>query len=464
MKKLLGLAVCLALVGTARGADASLLAARAAYEAAVTASQTSRVAVTEGIVSQYTNALVALKWKAQGEGDLDKVREVLAEMKRFAVEPEAPSKPPQWAELRKFTDWLGRAARQAEEREAAEVVAAAVRYEQALNALQVALTREGRIDEAIAVRDVRKTLAASATYKQAAATLEEKRPAAPSRLKMGTVRHGPEVLTAADWQWDKPLNLGAPVNSTQQEMCVTMTDDRLDLVVAVSSGPRAHLVEFQRDVETDVFRPGVPLAALNLSPIVTSPSLSADGLRIYFCMDGGPGQQGVRDMYCSQRAARTAPWSAPLNLGAPVNSPGMEWDACPSRDGLGLLLTAIRPGAKGLGDIYRFTRASLTAPWAPSAPLSPALNTAVWESMPCRTTDPRAFLFVRTAPLGKVFLAAPDGRGELAVQPLDLPVTGHAQSPWLAPDGVTLYFSAMGPGSLGGRDIWRIRRIPRPQK
>ncbi|MHC4331939.1 MAG: TolB family protein, partial [Planctomycetota bacterium] len=63
----------------------------------------------------------------------------------------------------------------------------------------------------------------------------------------------------------------------------------------------------------------------NLGPTVnssagdTSPSISADGLELYFSSDR-PGGYGLDDIYVMTRATTEDDWGEPVNLGPLVNS------------------------------------------------------------------------------------------------------------------------------------------------
>ena len=61
----------------------------------------------------------------------------------------------------------------------------------------------------------------------------------------------------------------------------------------------------------------------------------------------------------------------------------------------------------------------------------------------------------------RIFLGVPNGSDTFVSRALDLPVNGGVTSPWLSPDGRTLYFSSDCPGGLGGFDLWQIRRVPK---
>jgi hypothetical protein len=81
-----------------------------------------------------------------------------------------------------------------------------------------------------------------------------------------------------------------------------------------------------------------------------------------------PGGMGLLDIWVARRPNRHAPWSAPENLGEPVNSAADDFCPTPIRGG-GLFFVSREalPASCGLGDIY-FTRHTRRHGWSePSA-------------------------------------------------------------------------------------------------
>lgn len=105
-------------------------------------------------------------------------------------------------------------------------------------------------------------------------------------------------------------------------------------------------------------------------------------------------------------------WSAPVNLGPPVNTTFAEIAPFISRKGLSLYHVRITAAAGGFGgeDIWVSERATTTDPWGPPHNLGPTINTSFNEFAPS-----------------------------------------------LSPDGHSLYFASDRPG-FGGIDLWVSRR------
>ena len=92
------------------------------------------------------------------------------------------------------------------------------------------------------------------------------------------------------------------------------------------------------------------------------PIQAPDGLSLYMASNR-PGGLGGLDIWVAAREREDAPWSAPVNLGAPVNSAADDFCPTPIHGG-GLFFVSREalPGRCGLGDIY-FTRLNPAHGW-----------------------------------------------------------------------------------------------------
>ena len=102
------------------------------------------------------------------------------------------------------------------------------------------------------------------------------------------------------------------------------------------------------------FGPAAPVTALN-DPAANDiqPNVRADGLELVLSSNR-TGSQG-QDIWVASRASLGDPWSAPVNIGAGVNSAAGESRPSLSRDGSQLLFGR-SPGPEGMSDIYQANR------------------------------------------------------------------------------------------------------------
>jgi hypothetical protein len=103
---------------------------------------------------------------------------------------------------------------------------------------------------------------------------------------------------------------------------------------------------------------------------------------------------------------RYSDWSAPINLGPPVNSSDGEAEAFLSKDGRSLFFasrprTAASPRqGEGGWDIFVSQRATVEDPWGEPQNLGPTINTDADEQTPALSLDGHLLFFARKGPNG----------------------------------------------------------------
>jgi len=187
--------------------------------------------------------------------------------------------------------------------------------------------------------------------------------ARPGGLGLADIYVSHRVSTGADGDvWGPPENLGPDVNTAAVEQG--------SYYVKVSGEPNASLY-FNRPASNgilDVYKvflsnDGVPLGPAVLVPELSDPagadqkvSVRTDGLELFLSAFRADGF-GNFDLYVSTRHDGNDPWPAPTHLDAPINTPSIESQPNLSRDGRTLIFTSDRPGGFGLQDLWMTTRA-----------------------------------------------------------------------------------------------------------
>lgn len=97
-------------------------------------------------------------------------------------------------------------------------------------------------------------------------------------------------------------------------------------------------------------------AVLNSPSNEFAPTISPNGLSLYFSSNRTPGGQGGNDIWVSQRAALNLAWGVPQNLGATVNTGGGENLPAFSLDARTMFFSCSCPDTFGGTDIYISTR------------------------------------------------------------------------------------------------------------
>lgn len=121
--------------------------------------------------------------------------------------------------------------------------------------------------------------------------------------------------------WGKPQNLGPTVNTARWEDHPSLSSDGLSLYFASDRAafPYSALWVTTRPDKNSAWGPPVMLGAPIKAESESDPFISPDGLSLYFS-EG----TSAPDIYVSRRATTTSPWGKPVPF-APVNSPRGEW-------------------------------------------------------------------------------------------------------------------------------------------
>lgn len=99
----------------------------------------------------------------------------------------------------------------------------------------------------------------------------------------------------------------------------------------------------------------VNLGATVNSPFIDwFPAISPNGLSLYISSNrpGGFGGSTTLDIWVSQRASRDDPWGSPVNLGSTINTSGNEFLPNLSPDGHWMFFTSNRAGGCGASDLW----------------------------------------------------------------------------------------------------------------
>jgi hypothetical protein len=287
----------------------------------------------------------------------------------------------------------------------------------------------------------------------------------------------------ADFVFGEPTNLGPTINTSFNEVVGCFSADALTMYFSSAHRPGTVLNwdiwVATRDTIDDTWTTPV-----NLGPTVNSwwleqaGSISSDGLQLYFtAYEDRPGGYGLQDVWVMSRATPYDPWNEPLNLGSTINGSSSDFGPSISSDGLELYFASDRPGGYGSYDIWVSTRTTTNDIWTEPTNLGPVVNSADGETYPCLSDDGRLLLF--NEPEDPATPKRPGGYGGS-----DNWMTTRASvsAPWGTPvnlgpivnspsndgqavlshDGFTLYFSSARPGGLGGTkgDIYQAPIIP----
>lgn len=128
------------------------------------------------------------------------------------------------------------------------------------------------------------------------------------------------------------------------------------------------------------------------------PSLSRDGLSLYYSGDDSPG--GSADIFVSSRPTLSDPWGPAEGVGARINTNGWEFAPSISADGLSLFFVtgsccSSRRDIRGEYDMYVSTRSSTSDQWGEAVNLGDTLNTPLGEEWAYLDADRMTIYFTR---------------------------------------------------------------------
>lgn len=214
-------------------------------------------------------------------------------------------------------------------------------------------------------------------------------------------------------------------------------------------------------------------ASFNGPSLDGCPFISRDG-KSFFMASNRPGGLGGIDIWVSTRASQNDGWGAPMNVGAPVNSPANDFCPTLARDGHTFYFVSNRPGGQGGTDVYR-TRLRRGRGFDPVENVCCGVNSAADEASPFPLTEAAGgpvlyFSSNRAGGFSAEATGAVTGDSDLYVSEVRGSVFGAAAlvpgantaaedaQPNVRRDGLELFFFSTRAGTLGMADIYSATR------
>jgi Tol biopolymer transport system component len=195
--------------------------------------------------------------------------------------------------------------------------------------------------------------------------------------------------------------------------------------------------------------------SLNTGAGEDDPSLTGDQLEIVFNSDRAGGV-GAGDIWTATRTSITSPWGMATNVSA-LNTAGDDATPSLSRDGLTLYWTA--NGSKGLKDIWMSTRATRADAWGPRVELT-AISTTGDDAGPAISADGLELYFASDTPgndnLYVAKRASITDSFTTASQITELNTGSPDHEPWI--NGTKTFLVWTSARVSGNDDIWMARR------
>ena len=275
----------------------------------------------------------------------------------------------------------------------------------------------------------------------------------------------------ADYVFGEPMNLGPTVNSLSDEAAPSIADDGLGLFFASKRLGGEGANDLWVTVRPTTSAPWEEPA--NLGPTINSssndagPDISANGLTLFFHSDRTGGSGGA-DLWVSTRNTTDDDWGEPVNLGPTVNSSQWEFSPSLSADGLSLFFASNRSGGPGGYDLWVTTRATTQDDWGSPVNLGPTVNSSYRDLDGDISAEGLSLFFLSDRPGGygdrDLWLTTRPTHDDEWDTPVNLGPRVNTpyddRSPCISPDGSTLYFRSNRPDGVGGNDLWQTQIEP----
>lgn len=256
-----------------------------------------------------------------------------------------------------------------------------------------------------------------------------------------------------------PKPVSDSINTRWNEYFPSLTADGETLIF--TRRDREQDENFYRSERKDgVWQKPVPIEDINTNDNEGAQAISPDGTWLVFtgCNRQGDGSQGACDLYWSQ--LKSTGWTKPVPFSATVNSP--HWDAQPTigADNRTIIFTSSRPGTFGGMDLWQTTRQP-DGKWSKPENLGPNINTPGKDHTPFLHPDGQTLYFASDSLPGMggsdLFFARREADGTWGKpQNLGYPINTKGEEGMLVVslDGRTAYFASDRPGGKGGLDIY----------
>jgi len=270
-----------------------------------------------------------------------------------------------------------------------------------------------------------------------------------------------------------PVNLGNMINSELDEYLPSFSVDQSVMFITRKLVTGTDPVTGKENTNEDFFyctkessgnwAKAMPVTVLNTSDNEGAHCLSADGNTLVFTACNRCDTYGTCDLYISNK--RNGYWTTPVNMGPVVNS--SFWDSQPSlsSDGKTLYYASKRKGGKGGTDIW-YSKLNNIGIWMQPVNLGDSVNTAENEISPFIHPDGITLYFASKGHPGvgnyDVFVSRfVNGTWRNPVN-LGYPInTGKDEMSMIVnPSGNIAYFASVRDEGMGGQDIYHFELYP----
>jgi len=274
----------------------------------------------------------------------------------------------------------------------------------------------------------------------------------------------------ADFIFGEPVNLGPTVNATSSwQGEPSISADGLSLYFASDrpggAGDSDLWITTRPTIEKEWGEPVNMGRTINSTFKEENPCISADGLELYFASNR-KGGYGGHDIWVTRRQSKYDVWGIPTNLGPTINTDMMDISPCVTADGLSLYMASYQRDGMGCYDLFVAERATTENPWSESVRLGPNVNFTYNDVVPSVSANGLTLFYARGSvpSLAGLCMTTRATTSELWGQSVSLnsmcDTSNYDYAPSVSADGSILYFESCRAGGFGDSDIWQMSIEP----
>lgn len=163
--------------------------------------------------------------------------------------------------------------------------------------------------------------------------------------------------TTNSWSDPQPFAYNSPLEYSVSDACFSPDGNFLYFASDMPGGAGQSDLYYCKRLNDGSWDKPINMTTLNTAGNERFPSFDNNNY-LYYASNGRGGMGGL-DVYVTQYKVGADQWSAPKNVGYPVNTPQDDFNLVFNEDGKSGYLSSNRSGGKGMDDIYQFVKKDL---------------------------------------------------------------------------------------------------------
>ena len=201
---------------------------------------------------------------------------------------------------------------------------------------------------------------------------------------------------------------------------------------------------------------GVVIPGLSTASVLDgTPEMRSDLLELFYKSE----RNGTLDIWRSTRTATGSTFTGPVYI-AELSSNFQDGSPALSPDGLTIYISSNRAGTIGFHDIWKSTRASLTASWSTPVRVAELSSVAEDEGLTILPSDRVAYFHSNRSGSYRLYRTTRGSPAEPWGPPAEITElpSGEYENPWVSADDCRIYMQAYRNGTGGAGDIYLASR------